>query len=425
MVTKITTPHRISDALNYNEQKVKKGAAECIHAGNYLKEGWDMNYYQKLEGFENRNILNDRATTKTLHISLNFDPSEKHSKEKLIQIANLYMEKIGFGEQPYLVYQHNDAGHPHIHIVTTTIKEDGKRINTHNIGRNQSEKARKEIEQLFNLVKAESQTKKLKQSIPLVDIQKISYGKDETKRSISNVVNAVLSKYKFTSLPELNALLRQYNVIADRGKEDGRIHKHGGLIYRILDEKGNKIGVPVKASSISTKPTLKKLQEKFSKNEPIREPFKQSLKERIDAGLVNSPASMQELSAILATEQINVIVRRNEEGRIYGITFIDNKTYCVFNGSDLGKQYSAAGMLQRMNKNKMISAESHSPKIEKYGDGIMPKEIIVQEKKISMEKQQFKNSVAEQLMDAKQGPGNTPSQLLKKRRKKKRKNLGL
>jgi uncharacterized protein YijF (DUF1287 family) len=53
------------------------------------------------------------------------------------------MEKIGFGEQPYLIYKHEDAGHPHIHIVSTTIKADGSRINTHNIGRNQSEKQEK------------------------------------------------------------------------------------------------------------------------------------------------------------------------------------------------------------------------------------------------------------------------------------------
>ncbi len=56
------------------------------------------------------------------------------------------MSKIGFGDQPYLVYQHFDARHPHIHIVTTNIKSDGSRIKTHNIGRNQSERARREIE---------------------------------------------------------------------------------------------------------------------------------------------------------------------------------------------------------------------------------------------------------------------------------------
>ncbi|HYM93376.1 MAG TPA: relaxase/mobilization nuclease domain-containing protein, partial [Chitinophagaceae bacterium] len=188
MVAKITIPKSIEAALNYNEKKVQKGAAECLHAANYLSEAKNMNFYQKLNGFEMLNNLNSRATTKTIHISLNFDPSEKLSNNKLIEVANVYMEKIGFGQQPFLVYKHEDAGHPHIHIVSTTIKEDGSMINTHNIGRNQSEKARKEIEQQYGLIKAERQQQLMKPGIKPVDVQKAVYGKSETKRCISNVV---------------------------------------------------------------------------------------------------------------------------------------------------------------------------------------------------------------------------------------------
>ncbi len=249
MVAKITIPKSIEAALNYNEKKVQKGQAECLFAGNYLNDSKSMNFYQKLAGFENLNVRNDRATTKTLHVSLNFDPTEKLSKERLSEIASLYMEKIGFGDQPYLVYKHIDAGHPHLHIVSTTIQADGSRINTHNIGRNQSEKARKEIEHDYNLVKAERQSQIARQQIKPVDVAKVMYGRTETKRSIANVVNEVVSNYKFTSLPELNAALKQFNVIADRGREEGRIFKHRGLLYRILDNDGNKIGVPIKASN--------------------------------------------------------------------------------------------------------------------------------------------------------------------------------
>src|SRR5438045_1937295 len=115
MVAKITIPKSIEAALNYNEKKVQKGSAECLHAANYLNEANKMNFYQKLAGFERLNNLNERASTKTLHVSLNFSPSEKLSDSKLIEIANEYMNRIGFGEQPFLVYKHEDAGHPHIH----------------------------------------------------------------------------------------------------------------------------------------------------------------------------------------------------------------------------------------------------------------------------------------------------------------------
>src|SRR6476620_8761795 len=175
MVAKITIPKSVEAALNYNENKVQKGTAECLQAVNYLSEAKNMNFYQKLNGFEKNNRLNKRATTKTLHVSLNFDPSERPSKDKLIEIASVYMDKIGFGEQPFLVYKHEDAGHPHIHIVSTTIKNDGSRINTHNIGRNQSEKARKEIEQTYGLVRAERQQQIIKPGIKPVDAEKAIY----------------------------------------------------------------------------------------------------------------------------------------------------------------------------------------------------------------------------------------------------------
>src|SRR6266498_4966012 len=330
MVAKITIPKNLEAALNYNEKKVQKGKAECIHAGNYLGEPGKMNFYQKLNGFEMYNRLNKIATTKTLHVSLNFDPSEKLSNEKLAEIASVYLDKIGFGEQPYLVYQHFDAGHPHVHIVSTTIRLDGSRINTHNIGRNQSEKARKEIEQMYGLVKAENQKQILKRQIKPVDVAKAIYGKSETKRSIANVLNAVVSNYKYTSIPELNAALKQFNVIADRGSEEGRIYKNRGLVYRILDTNGNKIGVPVKASSISGKPTLDNLEKKFVINEMAREPFKQRMKNVIDEAFAKQTSSIKQLIEELEKKQVYTVLRQNAEGRLYGITFVDNQTKCVF-----------------------------------------------------------------------------------------------
>src|SRR4051812_15974981 len=117
MVARISTPGNISRALNYNEQKVKSKAAEILFAGNFLKDADKMNFHEKLQGFTDLIERNERATTNSLHISLNFDNSDMLGREKLIQVGMEYMEMIGFGNQPYLIYQHHDAGHPHIHIV--------------------------------------------------------------------------------------------------------------------------------------------------------------------------------------------------------------------------------------------------------------------------------------------------------------------
>lgn len=355
MVAKITTPHSIIRVLNYNEKKVQKGQAECIYAGNFILEVSGLNFYHKLDTFKHRTELNQRATTNMLHISLNFHPSEKISNEKLSSIAALYIEKIGFSGQPFLVYVHQDAGHPHVHIITTSILENGKRINTFNIGKIQSETARKEIEIQFNLIKASGRKHPLNLEPQPLAPQKIKYGFSETKRSITHVLDEVINHYKYSSVPELNAVLKLYNLIADRGCEEGRIYKNKGLTYRIIDTDNKKIGVPIKASSIYSKPTLNFLEKKFTENEKLKLPYKQKLKTAIDWTLSKKPAGLQEFLKELQKEKINVALRRNDKGFLYGITFIDHRSKCVFNGSDLGKSYSASGITQRL----IISSEKN------------------------------------------------------------------
>jgi hypothetical protein len=347
MVAIINTSKSLSNVLNYNEQKLKEGNAILIHAKNFGKDTHLLGFTDKIKTFQKRMALNQRTQLSTTHISLNFDPSEKLSSEKLQTIADAYMQKIGFGEQPYLVYQHNDAGHPHIHIVSTNIQRDGKAIKMFNIGRNQSEQARKEIEHEFKLVIAENQQKP-KQEIKPVNVPKVIYGKTETKRAIANILSAVLTPYKYTSLPELNAILKQYNVMADRGSEQSRIFKNNGLVYRVLDERGQKVGVPIKASDIATKPGMEFLKGRFLQHEPLKQPYKARIKNAIDLYfLQHKTKSLDGLIKSLQQENINVVLRQNDNGVIYGITYVDHQQKVVFNGSDLGKEYSANRMQER------------------------------------------------------------------------------
>lgn len=348
MVAVIKTGSSIRRIFNYNENKVKEGVAECIAAINYPKDLPDLTLSNKLNRLLNQAALNENVKRNSVHISLNFDPSEKLKKDELEEIAMTYMTKIGFGKQPYLVYQHHDAGHPHIHIVTVKVRENGSRIETQNIGRNQSEKARKEIEKSFGLVRAEDSKQRQAYELKPVNVQKVQYGRTETKRAITHVLDTVLKNYKYASLPELNAILSQYNVIAERGSEISRIYKNNGLIYRIIDEKGNKVGVPIKASDFYNKPTLKFLEAAFQQNEIARQSYKSRVKNSIDLALLKSKIlTVSDLVKALEKDGIHTVLRQNEAGLIYGLTFVDHHTKCVFNGSSLGKQYSAKAIQER------------------------------------------------------------------------------
>lgn len=348
MVAIIKSGYSIHRTFNYNENKVKEGVAVCIGAGNYPIDPQDMTVGMRLNGLLKRIELSQRSKRNSVHISLNFDPSEKElTPEKLLAVAERYMEKIGFADQPFLVYQHHDAGHPHIHIVTTNIKTNGKSIDTHMIGVRKSEPARKAIEKEFGLVKAEAQKNTADFRLKSVSAAEVSYGKSETRQAIQNVLENVLKKYRYGSLAELNALLSCYNVAAQPGEEGSRVNRHGGLLYRVLDETGNPVGVPIKASSFYNRPTLKKLKPYFIANKTESQRYKSRTKNAVDKVLSRSGIDLKAFTDELAKQGIDVVLRKNEDGFLYGITYVDHVTKCVFNGSALGKPYSAKNIRER------------------------------------------------------------------------------
>jgi hypothetical protein len=344
MVCKVRSGKNIKGALNYNENKVKEGVAECIGAANFVGEPQQLRFFDKLARFEQLIEKNTRAKTNCVHISLNFDVSENLSQNKLNEIAVDYMDKIGFADQPYLVYQHNDAAHLHLHIVTTNIQEDGKRISIHNLGKNQSETARKEIEVKYGLVKAGSTPK---QEL-YTNLNKAVYGKSETKRTIDNIVREVIRRYKFSSLTGFNAVLRQYNVMADRGKEGMVMFEKNGLRFSLLDSKGNKVGVPIKASALYSKPTMKTLQNVFETKSLLKEAHKERLSKIIDSFFhATDKHTRANFCGYMKLYEINAMFREGKDGRVYGLTLVDNGKCTVFNGSDLGKEYSGQALMKR------------------------------------------------------------------------------
>lgn len=365
MVAIINTGHSLRSIFNYNENKVSIGVAKCIGEGNYPLDIDKMSGAFKLNLLLKQAELNENVTRNSVHISLNFDLSEKElSKEKLMEIADTYMEKIGFGAQPYLVYQHHDAGHPHIHIVSIKVKSDGSRIDMQNIGRNQSETARKEIETLFNLVRAESRKNKPELNILPINIRKAQYGASDSKKAVAGILNTVIPHYKFTTIGELNAVLNLYNVSAQTGKENSKMFHHKGLVYQIINDDKQPVGVPIKASSFHFKPTLQHLEEKFETNKKARIPDMKKVKNAVDIEfLKNTKISLDELEKNLIKEGIAVIYRKSPQHLIYGITYVDHTTKSVFNGSALGTAYAAKAILERCG---ISTADKNNPVFGKF-----------------------------------------------------------
>jgi len=315
---------------------VAQNKAELIHAKNFLQDKNRLTYEEKLDRFQRLNELNTRSTVKTLHATLNFPPGENLTTDQLTAIADRYMQGIGLENQPYLVYRHNDANHPHIHIVSSLITPEGKRIRTDKMGARLSEPTRKAIEKEFNLTPASGKKQRPGQT-------------PATTERIARVLDEVNRDYKFGSLAEYNAILRGHNVTVTAAR------KSGGLYYTNLDEKGNKISPPIMASQLSGPYTLPHLQKKFEQSKEQRKIDLPSIRNRIDWALTQHPSSLRDLTTQLQQEGIDLVVYRRAGQQVYGLTYVDHTTRTAVNGGDLGKAYTAGAILKNLSEELNLS----------------------------------------------------------------------
>jgi hypothetical protein len=259
------------------------------------------------------------------------------------------MERIGFGDQPYLVYEHRDAHHPHLHIVTTTIKPNGRAIGLYGIGKFKSNPARIQIEKDYGLVVAGGRKAFEQELIPGASIEKARYSEKGTCAEIARVVAAVRSTYKLSSIQELNAVLRQFGVQADGGNAGTKLHEHKGLLFSLLDTQGKKTGVPIKASRLPGKPTLNNLQKQFAAGKKGREFFRHRVTGAVTAALAKKHCTSFDSFRSLLKPYGIVPVLSVVGGNT--ILYLDNNKRCVFDARDLAGTPSPDVLAARLSSN--------------------------------------------------------------------------
>lgn len=363
MVARLEPTSRLSRILTYNEEKVAQGQAEFIHLKNFLQPKSSITYEEKLERFQRLNELNTRAGIKMLHISINFPPSEKLTKDELSAIADRYMEGLKMEKHPYLVYQHNDANHPHIHIVTSLILSDGTRVDTHRLANRLSEPTRKAIEKEFHLLPARS--RKQAAVLPPEEVRKLTPG-DPTpvSQSVERILASVNNHYHFSNLNEYNAILRAYNVTAETGNPGTKTRLHKGIYYVGLDDQGNKISPPIMASQLPSRPTLARLQDKFHHTDPRHLDHLASIRHRINWALDQQPASLRQFVARLQRDGIEIVVPpangRNAHDQIY----VDYRTHNAVSGETLGPGYTREAISKAIGQERQTTrAKRRAPEL--------------------------------------------------------------
>jgi hypothetical protein len=366
MIAKIGRGSNLYGALAYNQLKVEKENGQILFTNRIIETpNAQYSVAQLVRSFEPYLIANRNTEKPILHISLNPDPKDNVSDEKFKLMAQEYMQELGYGEQPFVVFKHTDIDRTHIHIVSVCVDEEGKKISD-KFEKRRSMKVCRELENKYGLLPATEKGHRQNNKI----FRPVNYQTGDIKSQIASVVRYLPEYYRFQTLGEYNALLSLFNITTEKieGELQGKIKQ--GLLYFSLNEKGEKAGHPLKASLFGKNAGLPALELHFEESKEVlkNHTAKLTIKAAVTIAF-QSTNDEKNFKKQLAEQGVNVIVRGNYTGRIYGITFIDNNSRTVWNGSRLGKELSSNTFNDYWNHNikpKIKRQNEPHPKISQH-----------------------------------------------------------
>ncbi|MDD4390705.1 MAG: conjugal transfer protein MobB [Eubacteriales bacterium] len=337
MVAKINIGSNLYGALAYNQEKVDEGLGKIL-GSNLVFEPADgqINVAECMNDFMQFVPAHFRTEKPVFHVSLNPHPDDRLTDDQLADIGREYMEKLGYGNQPYLIFKHEDIGREHIHIVSLRVDSEGKKIDGYK-EHERSKEITEQLERKYDLHPAEGQKRSEGWELSPVDISK-----GDLKKQIASVIKPLASMYHFQSMGEYKAVLSLYNINVEELKGEAKGKPYRGLLYSAMDSEGNKVGNPLKSSIFGKSVGYDGLEKRMEKStERIKTKNLKAHTLKVVSEAKQGSQSESEFRSKLRQQGIDVLFRRNDEGCIYGATFIDHTTRTVLNGSRLGKEYSA------------------------------------------------------------------------------------
>ena len=196
----------------------------------------------------------------------------------------------------------------------------------------------RDLETKYNLNKATEQEQKQANKV----FKAVNHKNGNNKSQIASVVRHLQKYYSYSTMGSYNALLSLFNITAEEVKGERNGQTVNGLVYFAMDKNGNKVSNPFKASLFGKDAGVTQLQKHFeqSKEKMKTNPARSVLKNTVELA-IHTTSNKTDFKKQLTEQGINTVVRRNSEGRIYGMTFIDHESRSVWNGSQLDKSFSA------------------------------------------------------------------------------------
>lgn len=323
MVVKIMQPASSSCfSLEYNEKKCASGEAELLHK-HAIDEALGIEDTFRL--YERRNI---RTENLSFHMSINPSPGEHLSDDQLKAFVGELMEGLGYGNQPYVVYRHQDIDREHYHVVSVRVNEHGRKI--HDFQEN-----RRCMQLLAQLAP--------RYGLSVGNGNGQGYGAlgidprrfNPTAGNIMEQIRVIAEeccKYHMTTFAQFQLIMQAHGLEVQE-----RTGNTPQVVIRGLNQDGIPCTAPLTEAEIGQ--ALYKDYEQRAMQCIGRSGIKQRERGRIcgiSASCLGHSTSERHYRNMLARFDIDVFLHRTRDGRLHGATFIDHSTKCAFKASELG-----------------------------------------------------------------------------------------
>lgn len=310
----------VSVTVGYNEQKVSEGIASVTY---YSKIDDIRDPMATFRQYENASIRTEKMS---FHASINPAPGEKLDEAKMIEFVKEYMEGMGYGDQPYILYKHNDIDREHYHIVSVKVNKNGKKINDSFEGR-RSAKLLRELAKKYGFTVGKSNDFRKSDAI---DVRRFDPKKPNYSSQIESLMRDVM-KYHFTTVNQFEAAMKSLGVEMVLKSRCGRIEIS---FYGLDPATGKRCTGRIKEKNLDTPVYEQILLRSFDCGKSKCNDERQRTGKVVQFCFENA-TSERHLRSLLAKFGISVEFSRNSEGRIFGATFIDHEQQCCFKASEL------------------------------------------------------------------------------------------
>ena len=331
-------------ACFYNEKKVAKGEAKLLEMRNFgdlQKYGIHTpvvtsRYLRKIAD-QNPDVKHPQ---KHIMFSLPGNPTEEE-KQQLVEHAIKVLERLGYKNQPSLIYSHNDTGHWHLHCVTVTVNQTtGEWIDNYMDGR----KARHYLDELRginapntieNFLRYKFQTKEQFLSLLRANGYSKSFFDDELE--VVNVVRNGDVQHIFTFQEISEAIERNKKYLEESKDRIKQLHS------MILDRRQRSMKYLVEDPDVKMTKDGKRhtVTERlrdvrgaaFEGGKAFEKEYKNLTGQEVKG--IRKAQFKQFLEELKEQLGISIIFNQWKDGSTRGYTLIDHQTKSVFKGSDI------------------------------------------------------------------------------------------